>query len=45
MHGIKLLGQRLSARDFNRQITEFHVRVAILNRFTTLGIPVTHAVA
>lgn len=37
MHCIKLLGQRLSARDFNRQITEFHVRVAILNRFTALG--------
>lgn len=45
MHCIKLLGQRLSARDFNRQITEFHVRIAILNRFTVLGIPVTHAVA
>ncbi|BCI66332.1 IS5 family transposase [Acetobacter aceti] len=45
MHCIKLLGQRLTARDFNRQITEVHVRVAILNRFTALGIPLTHPVA
>jgi len=45
MHCIKLLGQRLTARDFDRQITEVHVRVAILNRFTALDIPLTHAVA
>lgn len=45
MHCIKLLGQRLTARDFERQITEVHVRVAILNRFTTLGIPLTQVVA
>ena len=44
MHCIKLLGQRLTARDFNRQITEVHIRIAILNRFTALGIPLTHAV-
>lgn len=45
MHCIKLLGQRLTARDFERQIAEFHIRVAILNRFTALGIPLTQAVA
>jgi hypothetical protein len=45
MHCIKLLGQRLTARDFDRQITEVHIRVAILNRFTALGIPLTRAVA
>lgn len=44
MHCIKLLGQRLMARDFDRQITEVHVRMAILNRFTALGNPLTQAV-
>ena len=43
MHCIKLLGQRLSAREFDRQVAEFHVRVAVLNGFTALGIPVTEA--
>lgn len=33
MHCVKLLGQRLSAKDFDRQ-------VAVLNGFTALGIPV-----
>jgi hypothetical protein len=41
MHCIKLLGQRLMARDFDRQVAEFQVRVAVLNGFTALGIPVT----
>lgn len=45
MHCIKLLGQRLTTRDFDRQITEVHVRIAGLNRFTALGIPLTHPVA
>lgn len=45
MHCIKLLGQRLSARDFDRQVAEFQVRVAILNGFTALGIPNTQATA
>jgi hypothetical protein len=44
MHCPKLLGQRLSARDFDRQVTGVQVRVAVLNRFTALGIPVTEAV-
>ena len=43
MHCVKLLGQRLMARDFDRQVTEFQVRVAVLNGFTALGIPVTQA--
>jgi hypothetical protein len=38
---VKLLGQRLMARDFDRQIAEFQVRVAVLNGYTALGIPVT----
>jgi hypothetical protein len=41
MHCVKLLGQRLSARDFDRQVAEFQVRVAVLNRFTALGTPLT----
>jgi hypothetical protein len=41
MHCVKLLGQRLMARDFDRQIAEFQVRVAVLNGYTALGIPVT----
>jgi hypothetical protein len=44
MHCVKLLGQRLSARDFDRQVSEFQLRVAVLNGFTALGIPVTEAV-
>ena len=41
---VKLPGQRLMARDFNRQVTELRVRIAALNGYTALGIPVTEAV-
>ena len=41
MHCVKLLGRRLAARDFDRQLAEFQVRVAVLNGVTALGIPVT----
>jgi hypothetical protein len=44
MHCVKLLGQRLSARDFNRQVAEIQIRAAILNGFTALSIPCTVAV-
>ena len=44
MHCDKRLGQRLMARDFDRQVAEFQVRVAVLNSFTALGIPVTKVV-
>jgi hypothetical protein len=44
MHCVKLLGQRLTARDFDRQVAEFQVRVAVLNGFTALGRPVTEVV-
>jgi hypothetical protein len=43
-HCVKLLGQRLSARGFNRQVAEIQIRAAILNGFTALGIPCTVAV-
>jgi hypothetical protein len=44
MHCVKLLGQRLSVRDFDRQVAEIQIRAAILNGFTALGIPDTVAV-
>ena len=44
MHCVKLLGQRLAARDFDRQVAEIQIRAAILNGFTALGIPRTVAV-
>ncbi len=36
---LKQLGERMFSRTFERQVTEAHVRVAILNRFTHLGMP------
>jgi len=33
------------ARDFDRQVAEVQVRIAILNGYTALGIPVTKASA
>jgi hypothetical protein len=45
MHCVKLPGQRLTSRDFDRQIAEFQARVAVLNGYTALGTPVTEAVA
>ncbi len=44
MHCVKLLGQRLMARDFDRQVAELLVRIAVPNGYTALGIPVTEAV-
>ena len=44
MHCVKLLGQRLSARDFDRKVAEIQIRAAILNGFTALGIPRTVAI-
>lgn len=40
---IKQLVQPLMARDFDRQVAEIQVRVAVLNRYTAFGIPVTVA--
>lgn len=44
MHCVKLLGRRLSARDFVCQSAEIQIRAAILNGFTALGIPRTVAI-
>ncbi|MBL3572091.1 IS5 family transposase, partial [Rhodovulum visakhapatnamense] len=43
MNCVKLLGQRLTSRDFDRQVAEVQIRAAVLNRFTALGIPLTVA--
>lgn len=44
MHCMKLLGQKLMARDPHRQVAEIQLRVAVMNGFTALGIPTTQAV-
>ena len=44
MNCMKLLGQRLMAREPDRQVAELQIRVAVMNGFTALGIPVTEAV-
>lgn len=41
MYCIKLLGHPLMARDFDRQIAELQVRIAVLNGYTAPGIPAT----
>ena len=44
MHCIKLLGDKLSTRNFQSQVNEMHARVAVLNKFTELGRPLTQVV-
>jgi hypothetical protein len=41
MHCMTLLGQRPMAWDFDRQVAELQVRIAVLNGYIALGIPVT----
>ena len=41
MHCLKLMGQSLMARDFDRQVAEIQIRIAVLNRYTALCIPIT----
>jgi len=36
---LKQLGSRLYSRTFERQMNEPHVRAAIINTFTYLGMP------
>ena len=45
MRCLKLRGEHLMARDFDRQTTEIHIRAALLNRFTRLGTPKVQRVA
>ncbi len=44
MHCMKLLGQRQMARHCDRQMAEVQVRIAVLNGYTALGIPITKTV-
>ena len=44
MHCVKLLGQSLMARDFDRQVAEIQIRTTVQNGYTALGIPVTEPV-
>jgi len=39
MYRLKQLGDSLYSRTFERQVTEAHVRAAIINTFTYLGMP------
>ena len=39
MYRLKQLGDRLYSRTFERQVNEVHVRAAIINQFTYLGMP------
>lgn len=43
MRCFKLLGERVMACDFDRQVAEWQIRAAILNRFIRLGTPTTVA--
>jgi hypothetical protein len=44
MRGVKPPGQRLMARNFDRQVAALQVRIAVRNGDTALGPPVTQAV-
>jgi hypothetical protein len=39
MYRFKQLGDSLFSRRFERQVNEAHVRAAIINTFTYLGMP------
>jgi hypothetical protein len=37
MRGLKSFGERIAARDPDRQTAEIHIRIALMNRFNALG--------
>ncbi len=37
MRGVKAFGERIAARDPDRQTAEIHIRIALMNRFNALG--------
>lgn len=41
MHRVKLMGQSLMAKDIDRQVAEIQVRIALLNRYAAIEIPIT----
>lgn len=38
MYFLKVCGERIRTRDRNRQAAEIHIRIALMNRFSVLGI-------
>ena len=44
MHCVKRLGQSPMARDFDRQVAEIQIRIAVLNRYTAYGIPIVNPI-
>ena len=40
----QIIGDKLSTRNFQSQVNEMHARVAVLNKFTELGRPLTQVV-
>jgi len=45
MRCVKLLGEKLMSKDFDRQVNELHARITVLNHFTALGRPHTQVVS
>lgn len=39
MRCLKVFGERIAARDPDRQTAEIHIRIALVNRFNALGTP------
>jgi hypothetical protein len=37
MRSLKSLGERIAAREPDRQTAEIHIRIALMNRFNALG--------
>jgi hypothetical protein len=37
MRCLKSLGERIAAREPDRQTAEIHIRIALMNRFNALG--------
>lgn len=45
MRCLKSFGERIAARDPESQTAEIHIRIALINRFNTLGTAETVRVA
>ena len=45
MRCLKSFGERIASRDPDRQTAEIHIRIALMNRFNTLGTAETERVA
>jgi hypothetical protein len=41
MRCLKLVGEPIMAKDYDRHVAELQIRAALLNRFTYLGTPIT----